>query len=173
VKRLLVLAAALIAVPSATGTVGNGSILLLPNIAPPYLPYWDLSSVRPDGSQLTVLKTHIRAVAVSPDGREIAYVVANGVTVRDVYVMNADGSGARKVASATVRDAEAGIGDLTWFPDNVRLAYKVPIYSVQIFEFRIVDVQSGAQVPLPVYEDGVPQVVQPDQWSPDGTEFAY
>lgn len=55
---------------------------------------------------------------VSPDGRRIAYrgFPAQRVSYRaaDVYVMNADGSGATKISGTLDRD----IGSMHWAPDN-------------------------------------------------------
>jgi Tol biopolymer transport system component len=170
-KRLLVIAAALIAVPSATGTAGNGPILLS-RYTDVYRGIIDLYSVRPDGSQLSPLKASLLISALSPDATRIALVTSGGGTSRDILVMNVDGSGLRKLASYDPPANSSGtIRALIWFPDNVRLAYQLPTYPRD--EFRVVDVRSGEQVPVPVYDEGVPQVVRPEQWSPEATEFAY
>jgi hypothetical protein len=163
VKRLLVVAAALIAVPSAAGTVGNGPILL--TRAKTFNPPLDLYSVRPDGSQLRLLAS-TSGSAVSPDATKIAFFTSS-----EVFVMNADGSGVRNVWSFVTRSGADGIQAVVWFPDSVRLAIR--LYAYPSTEFRFVDVRSGEQVIPPVYGDGVPLVVRPEQWSPDGTEFAY
>jgi dipeptidyl aminopeptidase/acylaminoacyl peptidase len=56
--------------------------------------------------------------AVSPDGRRIAYrgytQVKDSYHASELYVMNADGSGAQKVGGDLDRDA----GDVTWSPDG-------------------------------------------------------
>jgi hypothetical protein len=165
VKRLLLLAVALIAVPSATGTVGNGPILLTrtTNVNRGVA---DLYSVRPDGSQLTLLTTSVLGSVVSPDATKIALF-----TSADVLVMNADGTGLRTLASYVTGNGGDAILALVWFPDSVRLA--VQLRANPPTEFRFFNVMSGEQITVPVYEDGVPLVVRPEQWSPDRTEFVY
>ena len=55
----------------------------------------------------------------SPDGARIAFVRQSGLTSH-VWVMAADGSGARQVTSTSV---EAWVWGLTWSPDGTRIAY--------------------------------------------------
>ena len=56
--------------------------------------------------------------AVSPDGRRVAYrgytQVRDSYHASDLYVMNADGSGAQKITGELDRD----VGDVTWAPDG-------------------------------------------------------
>lgn len=166
-KRLLVLAAALIAVPSANGGVGNGPILLTRPVAADTR-LVDLWSVRPDGSQLALLNANVLAIAVSRGATRVAALAQNGPTQRDLVVMNADGSGLR---TFPVGNGSDWIRSMWWFPDNVRVAYQVSATPTP--EYRAVDTRSGEEGPVPTYEDGVPPVVAPQQWSPDGTEFVY
>jgi Tol biopolymer transport system component len=161
-KRLLVLAVAAIAVPAAVGSVGNGPMLFVGRS--PVTGYNELFSRNPDGSQQTKLVAGVAAVSLSPDGGTIAFTAQNGVASRDVYVMNADGSNVRMLASSAVTDRMAVV-PLAWFPDDVRLAYRLPN------ELRVVDVRSGEQLPVPEYLHGL--LPRPEQWSPDGTQFAY
>ena len=63
---------------------------------------------------------------VSPDGRRIAYVgypeTKDSYHAGELYVMNADGSGAKKQSGDLDRD----IGDLTWAADGSGLYFTVP-----------------------------------------------
>jgi hypothetical protein len=127
--------------------------------------YVDLYSTRPDGSRQKRLAANVRAWAPSPDGTMIAFTASNGDAFVDLFVMNADGSNVRKAMSPPVYAFHFPIARLAWFPDNVRLAYPTPS------ELRIVDVRTGEQVSLPAYLNG--QTPRSEQWSPDGTEFAY
>jgi TolB protein len=78
--------------------------------------------VKPNGSDLRRL-THSRAnnafPAWSPDGKKIAFFrdSASDPTKSYLYVMNADGSGQRRLTS-TVFD-----GEPTWSPDGKKIAY--------------------------------------------------
>jgi Tol biopolymer transport system component len=164
VNRLLVLAAALIAVPAAIGSVGNGPILSV--LQSPVTGYVGLYSTRPDGAQQKRLAVNVYTAVPSPDGTTIAFTAPNGSMSHDVYVMNADGSSICKVASYPVYVGYRGAG-LAWFPDSVRLVYFTPAE----LHLRIVDIRSGEQVPVPAYLNG--QMPRAEQWSPDGTEFAY
>jgi Tol biopolymer transport system component len=58
--------------------------------------------------------------ALSPDWRKVAFVQERGGRVRssDIYVMNADGSGRRRLTRSPQND-----GDLVWSPDGRRLVF--------------------------------------------------
>ncbi len=60
--------------------------------------------------------------ALSPDGRRIAYAESNGDEFPGIYVMNADGSGDRKLIE-TFSPATASGARLAWSADGSRLYY--------------------------------------------------
>lgn len=68
---------------------------------------------------------------LSPDGKTIAFISSRFfkwkkrlgfLTLRtEIYLMNLDGSGVRRVTRLNERDRDLVIGDLTWSPDGKRL----------------------------------------------------
>lgn len=82
--------------------------------------------------------------AVSPDGTQIAYVSG------DIYVMAADGMGARMVSSCGLTIYSHGwCGSPAWSPDGRRLSYErrwFPGGKSSQYDTQVVDVESGAQV---------------------------
>jgi sugar lactone lactonase YvrE len=60
--------------------------------------------------------------AYSPDGTRIAYSASNGDEFPSIYLMNADGSGNRKLVENVFPLSASGSG-VTWSPDNNRLYY--------------------------------------------------
>ena len=58
----------------------------------------------------------------SPDGRRIAYFEANGDEFRGIYVMNADGTGDRKIVENFFPSSASGTA-ASWSPDGNRLYY--------------------------------------------------
>src|SRR5262249_54285926 len=73
----------------------------------------------------------ITQVAVSPDGRKIAYVAGNAQGVRLIWIRDIDNATARPLEGAE------DPGGLFWSPENERIAF----FAQQ--ELRIVDVRSG------------------------------
>ncbi len=58
----------------------------------------------------------------SPDGRSIAYLEANGDEFPGIYLMNADGTGDRKIAENVFPTSASGMRP-AWSPDGSRLYY--------------------------------------------------
>ncbi len=58
----------------------------------------------------------------SPDGRSIAYLEANGDEFPGIYIMNADGTGDRKIAENLFPTSASGFTP-AWSPDGTRLYY--------------------------------------------------
>src|SRR5512132_1614756 len=108
-------------------------------------------------------------IALSPDGRRIAYVRSEGMRSQ-VWVMNVDGSGQRRLTSG-------GDGEFwpQWSPDGRRLAYMV-------WDAAACTPVSGSGCAVPdvwtVDADGSGQrkvldsAFQP-RWSPDGSKLLF
>jgi Tol biopolymer transport system component len=97
----------------------------------------------------------------APDGRSIAFVRSTfaadpGSPDDGIFVMAADGSGARRVA------AKAALA-VDWSPDGRRLAYVV-------VRLGIVDIETRRARPVPAAN--LPAEVADIAWSPDGGRLA-
>ena len=161
-------AAGVTALALASGSaaaVGNGPIVYAS-----YDPGFALFQVNADGSGRTAIAGEgITDPTLSPDGTQIAYLGKSPTSAanRDLYVMRADGSARRLLASYPELDRFGGsLWSLAWSPDGTKLAYLLPVSSEPL---RIVDVTSGAQVPVTPDRLGKSQLA----WSPDGTEIAF
>lgn len=82
----------------------------------------DIYLMDPDGTDVTNL-TQTDQVSESfpswsPDGHRIAFVACRECTTSDIYVMNADGTGVRRITVDTALD-----GAPAWSPDGSRIAY--------------------------------------------------
>jgi len=162
-------AAGVTALALASGSaaaVGNGPIVYAS-----YAPGFALFQVNADGSGRTAIAgAGITDPTLSPDGTQIAYLgkSPSAAANRDLYVMRADGSARRLLASYPALDPiGASLSSLAWSPDGTKLAYLLPPSSAE--PLRIVDVATGA--PVPVTTDGIGKSQL--AWSPDGTEIAF
>jgi WD40 repeat protein len=121
-----------------------------------------LISADDDGSSPTLLATEARSPAWSPDGKQIAYVHTSGDDgYHQVYVMNADGTGARPF---TENDG-GGIYGLAWSPNGKRIAYsKCLAGSCDLY---VMDADGG-----PASQITHAGNAQWAAWSPDGAWIA-
>ena len=108
-------------------------------------------SIRADGSrlgQLTRGKAADDAPLFSPDGRRIVFVRASKRHESELWVMNADGSGQRKLASSGAAPS--------WSPDSQRVAY----------------IGAGSKLVVARHDGSARVVVRRESssphWSPDG-----
>lgn len=82
---------------------------------------------------------------VSPDGSKIAFVRGKSYS-GELWVMQADGSNARKVAGGTQAEIEDGFSPGAWAPDGLRIAYvrSTPqVHERDETRIEIADVTSG------------------------------
>jgi Tol biopolymer transport system component len=163
-KRLV---AALVAAGLGAWTALEGSSA----VSPPLLTYSiqvhlpdgphdaGLCVARADGSQPVRLGVSraVRDASWSPDGRFVAYVRQD-----DIFVANADGSGARNVT----RDAALSSGP-AWSPDGRQLAYTASTQGAA----RIILVnRSGSN--RRVLNLRTPGILSQPAWAPDGRQLA-
>jgi TolB protein len=120
---------------------------------------WDVWSITADGKEsvnLTQVRNGgCRSPAPSPDGKRIAFVRDN---LEGLYLMNADGSGPRRLTDRAFRDQCP-----SWSPDGNRLAYGV-LEGSALFVYRY-DLPSGQ--PVRVARGRSPA------WSPDGGRLLF
>jgi Tol biopolymer transport system component len=136
------------------------------------------------GNHATLLyadRDHILAYARwSPDGRQIAFIKMPDTSVPfppgELWVMRADGGGARPLAAA---DAGHGYA-ASWSPDGKRLAFVVRknpqdpqverVADALLSEIAIVDVDSGE---IQTITSGLSGRAETPFWSPDGNRLAF
>jgi TolB protein len=118
--------------------------------------------VAPDGSGERILRTRGDASwpAWSRDGRRVAFT---SVGRRGIFVMNADGSGLRRVTTTKSLDLQP-----TWSPDGRRIAFArfVPGFREEIFVVGV----NGRGLRRLTRNRG--QDLEPD-WSPNGKRIAW
>ena len=122
--------------------------------------------MNPDGSEQVNLTQHpatdLQAVW-SPTGEQILFVSdRQGTRVRDLYVMDPDGSNIRRVFK---KKAKGWRSDPTWSPDGKHFAYSYTDWDR--FEFGLYLGTFGEEDVDPIGNGGSPV------WSPDGSEIAY
>ncbi|NJL53956.1 hypothetical protein HC928_01535 [bacterium] len=120
------------------------------------------------GSERTALtRNHVqpdRRPTWSPDGTRIAFESARDVATTDIYVMNADGSGMRRLTNTA-----ANAGFPAWSPDGRRIAYA----SDSTGDYEIYTINAdGSGSPTRVTNNAGAQDIYPT-WSPDGSQIAY
>jgi hypothetical protein len=104
--------------------------------------------------------------AWSPDGSQITYVVGTEATQnQDIWVVNTDGSGARKLSESSAAEWEPA-----WSPDGSRIAFVSDREGDADIFIRNAD-GSGEDFNLTAYAPDSAQYSP--AWSPDGTRIAY
>ena len=122
--------------------------------------------MNPDGSEQVNLTQHpagdLNAVW-SPTGEQILFVSdRQGTHVRDLYVMDADGSKVRRVFKKKIT---ASRGNATWSPDGKQFAYEYRDWTR--LKFGLYIGTFGEEDAEHIGNGGIPA------WSPDGSEIAY
>lgn len=99
---------------------------------------------------------------LSPDGKQIAFAGRVPVVGEDIYVINVDGTGLRKVTANAERASQPA-----WSPDGMRLAYLTAEFAIATINVDGTD--SAVQVPPSAWSPSTKSIV----WSPDGSSLAY
>ena len=124
------------------------------------VPPFDVYVVRSDGRGLRRLAAHARGPAWSPDGSQIAYtsLAARG----GVWVMNADGSGKRRVTPAP-----GGTDWVAWSPDGTRILFSTTAFS-GADTLDVVEHHGGGLKSVSTSSSGASYT---PAWAPDGRIF--
>jgi TolB protein len=131
----------------------------------------------PSGNKVRrITRGYDRGPAWSPDGRRIAFTrggetsSGNIATYRGIYVVNASGSGLRRVLKDRGSHTEKPFGELalpTWSPDGARLA----------FEYKdglgVVNLDGTGARTLLTNAEGSTHTTSEPTWSPDGKTLAF
>jgi hypothetical protein len=150
----LALLAALSAPPAHAAFPGANGRIAFHDQRPPDPGSTSIFSINPDGSGITPLTTSSLSTDSAPgwsaDGATIVYLEQQCCGVRNLRVMNFDGSNNHQVPGVTPND------NLTWSPDGTKIAW----------DGITVANSNGTGV------HGVTTGVQP-AWSPSGAKIAY
>lgn len=167
---LLALAVALLVAPIAGASSGSGGILF--SAARPAR--GGIALVRPDGTGFTDLtsnesgyETDVREYSWSPDGARVVFAShRDGPSSTEIYVMNADGSGQRRLTFDSGHDSIFDVQP-AWSPDGSTIAFVQD--RNQSDSIRLMNPDGADQRQL----INVGAVVRHLLWSPDSTRLLY
>jgi TolB protein len=152
---------ALLLSASGSGAVAPRIVFRTVHLATPRRPP-ELWSVLPSGAGRRLLARGADQPEWSPDRRRIAYA-GGGILGREgIWVMNADGTGKRRLTRV------AGDGNPTWSPDGRRIMFRRS--ALASFDLWIVPAAGGIERPF--LTTPVANELDPD-WSPDGNRIAF
>jgi Tol biopolymer transport system component len=130
-----------------------------------------------DGSvsrELTTEPAMVFNAVYSPDQKQIAYARADSTRQLQVWVMNADGTGARQLTRFVISDGSPQWP--AWSPDGSQLAIQSGRYNRQnpgenIAHVWVIDVQTGSATRLNPHTR--PYLDETPSWFPDGKRIAF
>jgi Tol biopolymer transport system component len=103
----------------------------------------------------------------SPDGTRLAYAQASGATgLRDIWVMNADGSGKTPLTTTSLLDEEGA----AWSPDGTKIAFTSHGDTHSLTRLSVMNADGSNPVeltPATAHDQLDPT------WSPDGSTIAF
>lgn len=114
-------------------------------------------------SSITTCLALGRAPAWSPDGSKIAFLSGDPP---DIYVMNADGSGAVNLTNSP----EGEFGGVAWSPDGQKIAYTVRV-NVAAYDWDVFVMNADGSNRVNLTAN--PAADFASDWSPDGSTIAF
>jgi len=114
---------------------------------------------------------NFRQTAISPDGKQIAWVVDAAVGGTEIQLASlANPAEARLISSVPTRPATCEEGDVAWSPDSKYLAFISDCQTSHQFQIYVA---TPASQPTPVQKSQLSGIVQDLQWSPDGKNIGF
>jgi Tol biopolymer transport system component len=126
--------------------------------------------VEEDGTGLQQLVPNGNGASVSPDGSEIAYVVATGqadAPAYQIHVRSADGGTERTI----LQDPAIGPQMVAWSPDGSKLAFYGWVLPDGRYDVFVMDPHGSKPTQLTLSDHGAGSFAP--SWSPDGTRIAF
>jgi Tol biopolymer transport system component len=105
--------------------------------------------------------------APSPDGTRVAFVSRREGERDDVWVVNADGTGLRRLTTDPARDDQPA-----WSPDGRRIAFR-SLRAGRLGDVWVMDADGARQTNLTPDAPGLAVGERDPAWSPDGSRLAY
>ena len=160
-------ALAVVAGAAAHGSATNGRIGYLRPLGGNEPPYSRLFVVEPDGGGAADLTppgyTDIRSFAWSPDGRRVAFsAIQDGDSDPELFVMNADGTGQRRLTNAF-----GNCDSPAWSPRGTLIAFHCAMAAEKVSVMRPDGTRIRVLLPRADTIEGRPA------WSPDGRTLAF
>jgi Tol biopolymer transport system component len=183
--------------PSPDGAMGPRAILVYvsgrnldgTDTAPTGVQYSNLWVVNDDGTSIPLTRTKSAAIhsspTWSPDGKQVAFVSTRALDGSDalntnstynVWVVNADGSGAKALTLLTAPNTSCA--HPVWSPDGTHLAFDCPRAlggsdaANGADNIWVMNADGSAQTPL-THLTASSVISNAAVWSPDGSKLAY
>ena len=124
----------------------------------------EIALMNPDGSGVIRLKVFGSDPMLSPDGTKIVYCSLRDTIYSQIYVMNADGSGSKRITDHKGGDACGPV----WSPDGKKIAY---------YDFAQTQPSRNPEIWLMDADGANPKKLidhgMDPSWSPDGKQIAF
>ncbi len=124
----------------------------------------EIAVMNPDGSGVTRLKVFGSDPMLSPDGTKIVYCSLRDTIYAQIYVMNSDGTGPKRITDHKSGDACGP----AWSPDGKKIAYYAFAQTQPSRNPEIWVMDADGSNPKKLTEHGMDPT-----WSPDGKQVAF